>query len=176
MSSTRNPFNLLPTYKTIVQNDTNNELLKKENTCPKQFCEAITHQSPQFPFGMLLIRLRMCPRGSCIKVLVTWVLLGDGGKLEIQDLVGGPLVIRSVPLKETRGFSSLFLNSFSWDVTFALSRALAMECCPSASLKQGHQAALEWEDKSNSPLKPWAQETFSFQDSIASGIVTVRRH
>lgn len=73
---------LLPTYKAIVQNDTNNELLKKENTCPKQFCEAITYQSPQFPFGILLIRLRMCPRGSGIKVLVTWVLLGGGGKLE----------------------------------------------------------------------------------------------
>lgn len=72
---------LLPTYKAILQNDTNNELFKKENTCP---CEATTHQSPQFPFGVLLyLRLRMCPRGSCIKVLVTWVLLGGGGKFKI---------------------------------------------------------------------------------------------
>lgn len=118
----------------------------------------------------------MCPRGSCIKVLVTWVLFGGGRKFKIQDLVGGPLVIRGVSLKETRGFLSLFLNSFSWDVTFALSTALATEYCPTASQKQGHQAALEWEDKFNNPLKPWAQETFSFKDLIASGIVTVRRH
>lgn len=45
---------LLPTYKAILQDDTNNELLKKENTCPRQFFEATTHQSPRFPLGVLL--------------------------------------------------------------------------------------------------------------------------